>query len=99
MTVTAEVLTDPELSVPVTLHHYGNTVTQTRGVYRKLPESPAQLMGSFSKSGPNVWVASPENEARVEYVTVGGAKRHVLDAEMVGNLVAWIGTSTRYQLV
>ena len=99
MTVIEEVLTDPELSAPVTLHHYGGAVTETRGVYRKLPESPAHLMGSFSKSGPNVWVPTPENAAPVERVTVNGSKWRAFDAEQVGSLAAWVGTSTRYQLV
>ena len=100
MTVIEEVLNDPELSVPVTLHHYDDTVTRTRGVFRALPQSPAQLMGSFSKSGPNVWVPTPENKERVQNVIVNGVTWRALDTEQVGNAgAAWLGTSTRYMLI
>ena len=100
MTVIEEVLSDPELSVPVTLWHVDDTATRTRGVFRRLAQSAAQLMGSFSKSGPNVWVSTPANESPVQNVTVNGGTFRVLDSEQVGNAGAsWIGTSTRYQLI
>ena len=100
MTVIEEVLTCPELSVPVELIHYDDTRTQTRGKYRKLRETPAQLEGSFSKSGPNVWVPTPKNTAEVSHAVVNGATWRVLDSEQVGNAgAAWVGTSTRYQLI
>ena len=99
VTVVEEVLTCPELSVPVELVHYDQTRTRTRGKYRKLGETPAQLQGPFSKSGPNVWVPTPKNTAEVSHVVVNGATWRALDSEQVGVSAAWVGTSTRYQLI
>ena len=100
VSVTEQVLTDPALSTPVVLHHYDGTRTPTRGRFRVLPQTPGELRGAFSRSGPNVWVSSPENSSEVELVEVAGRTWRALDAEEVGlPFDPMIGASTRYQLV
>ena len=100
MSVTEEVLSDPTVSVSITLVHYDGTETPTRGRYARLPQSEAQLVGAFSTSGPCAWVPTPANASGVSHLIFEGRAWRVLDEEIVGDVhVAWMGASTRYQLV
>ena len=98
--MTEEILGDPAVSAPMDLVHHDGTVTSTRGRFAWLPQSEEQLRGAFSTSGPCAWVPTPANASGVSHLIFEGRAWRVLDEEVVGHVyVAWMGASTRYQLV
>ncbi len=71
------------LSHPVNLVHYGGTKSSTRAIISKLPQTPSQLMGSFSKSGWIAWVLIEPKRRPVEFLTsaASGRRWRVLSQE------------------
>ena len=92
---------DFALSIAVTLTHFDGTVSTTRGVLGRLPQSPGQLEGSFSDSAWCCWCEPSSNSAKVEYLTANSIRWRVLDAEQEqGAAMASVGYgSVRYMLI
>ena len=85
-------ITDPDLSIPITLLRYDGTLTATRGIVSVLPQTAGQLNGAegaFSESGRNAYtetVADPGGVAQVRAADPATGQTetwHVLDREAV----------------
>ncbi len=71
------------ISEPVTLVEFGGNRIASRGVWATLPQSAAQLEGSFSDSGATARVLyrTTPGDSRLEFMEVEGERWRVLHAE------------------
>ena len=80
------VLTDPSISVPVTIQMFTGTRFETRGVVSTLDETAATVMAEFTGAGRQVWVSGRYEPEEVEFVDINGRRYRALGgATLAGN--------------
>ena len=78
------VLTDPDLSVPVSLLHYDGTVSETRGVLSTLDETAGTVMAEFTGAGAQAWVSGRYEPEAIEFVVANGRRHRALGGAPLG---------------
>ena len=89
------------LSIPVSLHHYGGAVTETRGALARMGQSESELETDFSDSDWCCWCSEPANATRVEYLEANAIRWRVLHTDPLGGGIgASVNRRTvRYMLI
>ena len=72
------VLTDPDMSAPITLEHFDGTKSETRGRVSRLDETAADVMAEFTGAGAQAWVAGRFEPEEIEFVIVNGHRYRAL---------------------
>ena len=77
------------------LELFGGGEHEARGVVARLPQSPGQVTGSFSKSGWQCWIPTPARADEIEAVRMAdGTRRRVIHQELIGDDNSPSGRST-----
>ena len=74
--MTHPVLTDVDVGTPVTLHHSDGSTTETMGKTMRADESEGLADAPGRRS---ILVPAPDNESRVDAITAGAERWHVLE--------------------
>lgn len=75
------VLSDPDLSVPITLVHENGSETATRGVVGRRPAGATGFEGSFDDTGLTAWTPPPASRSPVASVRVADTEYETLESD------------------
>ena len=90
------VLTDPDLSVPITLLRFNGGTVETRGVVSTLDEKRADVEEEFKDAGAQAWVAGHHEPEEIEFVIAAGRRYRALGGATLAG-AGW--QSTRLALI